>query len=99
MDPKNNLYVPKVVLETHSFHKLMKAVDDKIAAESGNVKPLTTSCIQKHLDDFGLHEEFGTYGKMKNLSGGHQGVPGRRAHDLAQRGVLRRHRARGLGGA
>ena len=39
----------------------MKAVDDKIAAESGNVKPLTTTAIQKHLDDFGLHEEFGTY--------------------------------------
>jgi len=70
MDPKNNLYVPKVVLETHGFHKLMKAIDDKIAAEAGNVKPLTTTAIQRHLDDFGLHEEFGTYGKMKNLSGG-----------------------------
>merc|ERR1719201_2538849 len=69
MDPKNNLYVPKVVLETHGFHKLMKAIDDKIAAEAGNVKPLTTTAIQRHLDDFGLHEEFGTYGKMKNLSG------------------------------
>ena len=32
--------------------------------------PLTTTAIQRHLDDFGLHEEFGTYGKMKNLSGG-----------------------------
>merc|ERR1719201_2696252 len=70
MDPKNNLYVPKVVLETHGFHKLMKAIDDKIAAEAGNVKPLTTTAIQRHLDDFGLHEEFGTYGKMKILSGG-----------------------------
>merc|ERR1712070_69388 len=70
MDPKNNLYVPKVVLETHGFHKLMGAVDDKIAAESGNVKPLTTTCIQQHLNNFGLEEEFGTYGKMKNLSGG-----------------------------
>ena len=60
MDPKNNLYVPKVVLETHGFHKLMKAIDDKIAAEAGNVKPLTTTAIQRHLDDFGLHEEFGT---------------------------------------
>ena len=70
MDPKNNLYVPKVVLESNGFFKLMKAIDDKIAAEAGNVKPLTTNCIQKHLDDFGLHEEFGTYGKMKNLSGG-----------------------------
>jgi len=64
------LYVPAMVLENAGFFKLMKAVDDRIAAEAGNVKPLTTNCIQKHLDDFGLHEEFGTYGKMKNLSGG-----------------------------
>jgi elongation factor 3 len=70
MDPKHNLYVPAMVLENAGFFKLMKAVDDRIAAEAGNVKPLTTNCIQKHLDDFGLHEEFGTYGKMKNLSGG-----------------------------
>ena len=69
-DEGTNLYVPKLVLENNGFFKLMKQVDDKIAAEAGNVKPLTTTCIQKHLDNFGLHEEFGTYGKMKNLSGG-----------------------------
>eukprot|EP00634_Sargassococcus_sp_CCMP2135_P010810 CAMPEP_0198657104 /NCGR_PEP_ID=MMETSP1467-20131203/11299_1 /TAXON_ID=1462469 /ORGANISM="unid. sp., Strain CCMP2135" /LENGTH=833 /DNA_ID=CAMNT_0044393197 /DNA_START=85 /DNA_END=2586 /DNA_ORIENTATION=- len=70
MDDSCNLYVPRIVLDGNGFFKMMKAVDDKIAAESGNVKPLTTSEIQKHLDNFGLHEEFGTYGKMKNLSGG-----------------------------
>ena len=70
MDDNANLYVPRIVLDGMGFFKMMKAVDDKIAAESGNVKPLTTSEIQKHLDNFGLHEEFGTYGKMKNLSGG-----------------------------
>ena len=70
MEDNKNLYLPKVVLESNGFFKLMKAIDDKIAAEAGNVKPLTTGCIQKHLDDFGLMEEFGTYGKMKNLSGG-----------------------------
>jgi elongation factor 3 len=70
MESDKNLYVPRIVLESHGFFKLMKQVDDKIAAEAGNVKPLTTSVIQKHLDDFGLAEEFGTYGKMKNLSGG-----------------------------
>jgi elongation factor 3 len=69
-DVKHNLYVPKMVLENAGFGKLMKNVDDRIAAEAGNVKPLTTTAIQRHLDDFGLHEEFGTYGKMKNLSGG-----------------------------
>ena len=65
-----NLYVPRIVLDKNGFFKMMKQVDDKIAAEAGNVKPLTTTCIQRHLDDFGLHEEFGTYGKIKNLSGG-----------------------------
>ena len=70
MESDKNLYVPRIVLESHGFFKVMKQVDDKIAAEAGNVKPLTTGIIQKHLDDFGLAEEFGTYGKMKNLSGG-----------------------------
>uniref|UniRef100_A0A6S8B2L6 ABC transporter domain-containing protein n=1 Tax=Aureoumbra lagunensis TaxID=44058 RepID=A0A6S8B2L6_9STRA len=70
MEDSHNLYVPRIVLEGNGFFKMMKQIDDKIAAESGNVKPLTTSEIQKHLDNFGLHEEFGTYGKMKNLSGG-----------------------------
>lgn len=29
-----------------------------------------TKEIQKHLDDFGLEQEFGTYGKISGLSGG-----------------------------
>lgn len=70
LDASHNLYVPKVVLESCGFSKLMKYVDDRIAAEAGNVKPLTTKTIQAHLDNFGLFEEFGTYGKIKNLSGG-----------------------------
>lgn len=70
MEDSKNLWLPRLVLDANGFFKLMKNIDDKIAAESGNVKPLTTSCIQGHLDNFGLTEEFGTYGKMKNLSGG-----------------------------
>jgi elongation factor 3 len=31
---------------------------------------VTTSEIQAHLDDFGLAQEFGTYGKIRGLSGG-----------------------------
>ncbi|KAH8073221.1 ATPase [Aureococcus anophagefferens] len=91
MDDNKNLYVPKVVLESNGFFKLMKAIDDKIAAEAGNVKPLTTNCIQKHLDDFGLHEEFGTYGKMKNLSGGQK--VNRRTTSTATRSARSRSRA------
>lgn len=70
MEADKNLYVPRIVLENNGFFKLMKQIDDKIAAEAGNVKPLTTSVIQKHYDNFGLGEEFSVYGKMKNLSGG-----------------------------
>ncbi|KAH8050898.1 ATPase [Aureococcus anophagefferens] len=86
MEDNKNLYLPKVVLESNGFFKLMKAIDDKIAAEAGNVKPLTTGCIQKHLDDFGLMEEFGTYGKMKNLSGGQK--VNRRTTSTATRSAL-----------
>ncbi len=35
-----------------------------------DLRPVTTSEIQTHLDDFGLAQEFGTYGKIRGLSGG-----------------------------
>ena len=54
------------------FEKLIKQSDEKIAArEAGlDLRPCTTSEIQRHLDDFGLAQEFGTYGKIRGLSGG-----------------------------
>ena len=36
----------------------------------GTPRPLVTKTIQAHLDDFGLEQEFGTYGKISGLSGG-----------------------------
>ena len=49
-----------------------KQADEKIAAkEAGlDIRPITQTEIQKHLDDFGLAKEFGTYGKIRGLSGG-----------------------------
>ena len=35
-----------------------------------DLRPVTTSEIQKHLDDFGLAQDVGTYGKIRGLSGG-----------------------------
>jgi ATPase subunit of ABC transporter with duplicated ATPase domains len=54
------------------FEKLLKQTDEKIAAkEAGlDLRPVTTKEIQSHLDDFGLAQEFGTYGKIRGLSGG-----------------------------
>lgn len=54
------------------FEHLLKQTDEKIAAkEAGlDLRPVTTTEIQKHLDGFGLPQEFGTYGKIRGLSGG-----------------------------
>lgn len=69
---KDNKYYSKEELLSMGFEKLLKQTDEKIAAkEAGlDLRPCTTTEIQKHLDDFGLEQEFGTYGKIRGLSGG-----------------------------
>lgn len=69
---KNNKYYSKDELLGMGFAQLLKQTDEKIAAkEAGlDIRPITVTEIQKHLDDFGLAQEFGTYGKIRGLSGG-----------------------------
>ena len=69
---RDNKYYSRDELLAMGFEKLLKQTDEKIAArEAGlDLRPVTTSEIQKHLDDFGLAQEFGTYGKIRGLSGG-----------------------------
>lgn len=69
---KDNRYYTKDELLAMGFEHLLKQTDEKIAArEAGlDLRPVTTTEIQKHLDDFGLAQEFGTYGKIRGLSGG-----------------------------
>jgi elongation factor 3 len=69
---KDNIYLTKDELLAMGFEKLVKQTDEKIAAkEAGlDLRPVTITEIQKHLDDFGLAQEFGTYGKVRGLSGG-----------------------------
>merc|ERR1719502_1829382 len=52
--------------------KLMMQVDERIAFEASGIatKKLTALNIQKHLDNFGLEMQFGTYSKISALSGG-----------------------------
>ena len=52
--------------------KLMMQVDERIAFEASGIatKKLTTLNIQKHLDNFNLESQFGTYSKISALSGG-----------------------------
>jgi|AntRauTorckE5430_2_1112549.scaffolds.fasta_scaffold16052_2 elongation factor 3 len=65
-------YFTKDELLEMGFQRLLKQTDEKIAAkEAGlDLRPVTITEIQKHLDDFGLAQEFGTYGKIRGLSGG-----------------------------
>jgi elongation factor 3 len=69
---KHNKYYTKEELLEMGFERLLKQTDEKIAArEAGlDLRPCTTTEIQRHLDDFGLAQEFGTYGKIRGLSGG-----------------------------
>merc|ERR1719446_1772408 len=52
--------------------KLMMQVDERIAFEASGIatKKLTQLNIQKHLDNFNLETQFGTYSKISALSGG-----------------------------
>lgn len=69
---RDNKYYSKDELLAMGFNQLLKQTDEKIAAkEAGlDIRPVTITEIQKHLDDFGLAQEFGTYGKIRGLSGG-----------------------------
>lgn len=69
---KDNKYYSREELMSMGFEKLIKQTDEKIAAKDAglDLRPTTTTEIQKHLDDFGLTQEFGTYGKIRGLSGG-----------------------------
>jgi len=64
-------WVPKSKLEANGFKKLIKHVDDKIAALATQlVRPLTQKFVETHLGDVGLAAEFATHTRMGALSGG-----------------------------
>jgi len=64
-------WVPKSKLEAHGFSKLLKHVDDKIAALATQLqRPLTQKFVEQHLNDVGLAPEFATHTRMGALSGG-----------------------------
>ena len=55
-----------------ALKKLMMQVDERIAFEASGIatKKLTALNIQKHLENFNLESQFGTYSKISALSGG-----------------------------
>ena len=72
MREKDNKNLTRDELEVMGFGPLCRAIDEKVAAEAAGIdlRTCTTSEVQAHLDDFNLAQEFGTYGRIKGLSGG-----------------------------
>lgn len=58
-------------LEERGWTKSCKAVDEKVASRaSAFAMPLTSSNVEKHLENIGLDREFGTHFRLGSLSGG-----------------------------
>lgn len=71
--PKDeNKYIPLETMIELGLSKLVAQCDNRIAAMVAglDVRPLITREIQSHLNDFNLEAEFGTHGKIRQLSGG-----------------------------
>ncbi|CAN8066110.1 unnamed protein product [Agarophyton chilense] len=58
-------------LEKYGWNKAIKTVDEKVASRaSAYTMPLTSSNVEKHLENCGLDREFGTHCRLGALSGG-----------------------------
>jgi len=57
-------------LRAMGWDKTMKAVDEKVASRAGSTMALTSSNVEKHLENVGLDREFGTHCRIGQLSGG-----------------------------
>merc|ERR1711957_1118660 len=64
-------WVTSVKLTALGFGKLLKRVDEKIAAKATQlVRPLTNKFVENHLNDVGLEPEFASHSRIGALSGG-----------------------------
>ena len=58
-------WVTSVKLTSLGFGKLLKQVDEKIAAKATQlVRPLTQKFVEAHINDVGLEPEFASIGQM-----------------------------------
>eukprot|EP00798_Chlamydomonas_sp_ICE-L_P021666 gene21666-28683_t len=69
--PDENSWIPRDELEDMGFAKMIADCDAKEAAAAGLfAKPLTSANVSKHLELFGLENEFSTHSLLRGLSGG-----------------------------
>lgn len=69
---RQNLYIDRERLESVGLAKEVLEYDMFVAARAAGLDliPCTTTELQAHLDEFQLPQEFGTYGRIRGLSGG-----------------------------
>lgn len=64
-------YLNRKLLEKQGWAKAIKAIDARLAQTAGlYVRPLSSSNVEKHLNDCGLQAEFATHTRIGALSGG-----------------------------
>ena len=64
-------WVTSVKLTALGFGKLLKQVDERIAAKATQlVRPLTQKFVEAHINDVGLEPEFASHSRIGALSGG-----------------------------
>lgn len=64
-------WLPREFLESVGFGKAVDAIDSRAAAEAGLLsRPLTAANVARHLEGFGLDQEFTLHHRMRGLSGG-----------------------------
>eukprot|EP00182_Erythrolobus_australicus_P003308 CAMPEP_0185831986 /NCGR_PEP_ID=MMETSP1353-20130828/1818_1 /TAXON_ID=1077150 /ORGANISM="Erythrolobus australicus, Strain CCMP3124" /LENGTH=1073 /DNA_ID=CAMNT_0028530113 /DNA_START=67 /DNA_END=3288 /DNA_ORIENTATION=+ len=65
------VWLPLDKLEGMGWGKELKKVDEKVASRSAAFQtPLTSSNVEKHLENIGLDKEYGTHCRIGQLSGG-----------------------------
>jgi len=69
---RQNLYIDRDRLEKVGLAREVIEFDMLVAARAAGIDliPCTTTELQAHLDEFQLPQEFGTYGRIRGLSGG-----------------------------
>ncbi|KAJ8613523.1 hypothetical protein CTAYLR_002218 [Chrysophaeum taylorii] len=69
---RQNLYIDKDRLDAVGLTRQTIEFDMLVAARAAGIDliPCTTTELQAHLDEFQLPREFGTYGRIRGLSGG-----------------------------
>jgi len=65
-----NTWHGREFLEKRGFIKIIKAMDDRMAAASAFGKPLTSRNVEEHLGNVGLEAEYATHCRIGDLSGG-----------------------------